>query len=295
MDVVAVDTVVEVGTACSDRDQAEAGIRALLAGARAPKRGGSGHWKIVLRVSKLPKGGREAHATITDDDDVVVSERTLSDATSKTCLPLARAAGAWATLVFDDELTRAEAEASKKSEIDSPRAPVVNEIWEPRDVDKVVRTETESTIEVGAASFVRAGFGSPGTVGGTPWMSIEVSPSWVLRPSLAFGHFMGEDAGLSNVGARVDFCRRIPGNYVDRKGIMLDLCGDTAFDVVWPHDASGARASIGASINLRGELGAGFTSEVRAMGGIAFLQSQMTAVNASPLGMGAEVGLAKRF
>ena len=298
------DAVVEVASdSCSDRDRAEAGIVAAIAGARAPKRGGAGHWKVVLRVSKLAKGGREAEATIIDDAGVVVSQRTVSDPVSRTCLPLARAVGAWATLVLDDELTRARSDSEREKR---DEAPVVDtsetRVARAADSDTGGTAPREFHFDLGTAMFVKSGFGSGSIAGVAPFVAFEVAPSWLLRPSITMGRstggtvLQGSTYEFVAAGARVDFCRRIPGNYIERRGIELDLCAGTDFSVLWDRDVSGTRATIGPSMDLRGELGAGIAAEVRGMGGIAWEQSQLRGAGAqSRFGGAVELGLSMRF
>lgn len=298
------DAVVEVASdSCSDRDRAEAGIIAAIAGARAPKHGGAGHWKIMLRVSKLAKGGREAEATILDDAGAVVSQRTVSDPSSRTCLALARAVGAWATLVLDDEMTRAR-EDGEKREREEP--PVVDtsetRVARAADSDTGGITPRAFHFDLGTAMFVKSGFGAGSIVGVAPFVAFEVAPSWMLRPSISMGRSTGGAAlegsryVFSTAGARVDFCRRIPGNYIERRGIELDLCAGTDFSVLWDRDISGTRATVGPSMDLRGELGAGIAAEVRGMGGLAWEQSQLRGSGAqSRFGGAVELGLSMRF
>ncbi len=301
------DAVVEVvRDSSSDRDRAEAGIIAAIAGARAPKRGGAGHWKIMLRVSKLAKGGREAEATIIDDAGVVVSQRTVSDPASRTCLPLARAVGAWATLVLDDEMTRAREDGEREKRdgvpVDEGSHASETRVARAADSDTGGTAPREFRFDLGTSMFVKSGFGAGSMAGVAPFVAFEVAPSWLLRPSILMGRSTGGTAlegtnyVFSTAGARVDFCRRIPGNYIERRGIELDLCAGTDFSVLWDRDVSGTRATVGPSMDLRGELGAGIAAEVRGMGGIAWEQSQLRGQGAqSRLGGAVELGLSMRF
>jgi hypothetical protein len=58
--------------------------------------------------SARPSTSKSAEAVIVDDAGTIVAQRTLSDRNLRSCLPLARAVGAWATLVLDAEMVRAK-------------------------------------------------------------------------------------------------------------------------------------------------------------------------------------------
>jgi hypothetical protein len=101
-------------------------------------------------------------------------------------------------------------------------------------------------------------------------MTVAWSEIWVLRPSLAIGTSTAPIAsntpGGANVtyfGGRIDFCRRIPGNYIDRRGLEVDLCGGGDGGVAASKINDVVRASLGTSVVLRGELGNNFGVETR--------------------------------
>src|SRR5688572_23986205 len=105
VDAIAVEVVVETTSACPDRARAHAALADALASARAPKRGGPANtWMVRLGVDNDAKN-KKATARIIDDRGATVAERTVDDRAA--CTPLARALGAWAALVLDDELARA--------------------------------------------------------------------------------------------------------------------------------------------------------------------------------------------
>jgi hypothetical protein len=101
---------------------------------------------------------------------------------------------------------------------------------------------------------------------------------------------------VSYLGARADICRRIPGNYLDRRGIEADLCAGVDGGVVTPTTLANPqtlRLGTGPAVAMRGELGGGAALEVRAATGANLLQfaSDMT-----PLVYAcAELGLSVRF
>src|SRR5262245_34551496 len=105
VDAIPVEVVVEATSACPDRARAQAALADALASARAPKRGGPARtWMVRLAVADDAKT-KKGTALILDDTGTTVAEHAIADRTA--CTPLARALGAWATLVLDDELARA--------------------------------------------------------------------------------------------------------------------------------------------------------------------------------------------
>lgn len=108
---------------------------------------------------------------------------------------------------------------------------------------------------------------------------------------------------LSHLGARVDFCRRIPGNYVERRGVELDLCagvegGVVTSDALASDGRSGTagRAGIGPAANLRGELGGGLALEVRTLFGTNLVATSILDESRPPLVFAsAELGVSMRL
>jgi hypothetical protein len=86
------------------------------------------------------------------------------------------------------------------------------------------RPDKMPTLELGVSSTMTTGYGSGAApvVGADVFAQIHLRESIFLRPALGFG------AGMTNptsVGrGRVDACLRIPGNYIDRRGLELDTC-----------------------------------------------------------------------
>ena len=128
-----------------------------------------------------------------------------------------------------------------------------------------------------------------GISGLSPFVAVEVANAWVLRPSLAFGRStQGTRPPIMNhVGGRADFCRRIPGNYIERRGIEADLCAGVEGGVVTTQTGPSARGAnagrlgVGPSATLRGELGWGVALEVRGLLGANLLRSPLLATTAS--------------
>jgi hypothetical protein len=150
--------------------------------------------------------------------------------------------------------------------------------------------------------LLRNGVASSGGVfGASPFMTVAFTEYWVLRPSLALGTStspiepdLSRRANLTYFGGRIDFCRRVPGNYIDRRGIELDLCagGEGGYTTSSINDV--ARASLGPSAVLRGELGANFGLETRMVVGANLLRGGL-GEDAPFFTAAGEVGASVRF
>jgi len=280
VDAVAVEVVIEAKSTCSDRARAQAALTDALATARAPKRGTSSSWIVELAVEN-----GSAAATILDDRGEVVAERTVTDHNARACLPFARAVAAWAALVLDDELARARdaaevvppaRRASSASVAES--SPVLTPQETPpgyRDRDEPAPAK-DRTIEIGMMGYLRDGLvASSGFAGATPFVTVEVQPSWFVRPALAFGTSTTADVPYWHAGGRFDFCRRIPGNYMERRGLELDLCLGAEGSDVASRTGSALRVAGGPSGSFRGELGAGTSLELRLAGGYNFARAAL--------------------
>lgn len=323
LDTVPAAVVLESSTLCADRDRARAALNDALLGARAPTHGGQRPhgprptgaegtpWTLTMTVTRGEGGGRSVGATIADDAGKVVAERTLSDRGVGGCLPLARAVGAWASLVLDAEMNRATDSTPEPMGVPlstSSSAPIGGDgdpgARPPSGPDVVTPDPAAAppkNLELGTMMYIRNGLTPTGGMAGlSPFVTIEVAKSWVLRPALYFGRstdaFSGGDDSapkVSHLGARADFCRRIPGNYTDRRGIEADLCAGLEGGVVTNTSRPG-RLGTGPSFDIRGELGAGVALELRGLVGANLLPfangDQMPLVFAS-----AEVGVSVRL
>ncbi len=308
MEAVAVDTVIEVLADCSDRTRAEVLHADLLRGARGPRRSqtADARWQMRTVVSTDESGARSVYAEIRDDGGRLVADRTVSDRTNGSCVALARAAGAWAQIVLDAELARAP-ETRRPEE---PTASSANG-WIPEDADRLADTEERRdpaegtrTYQVGTMLFLRNGAAATGGMFGVaPFLAIAFSERWVLRPSVMYGTSTSRvppDASnsenVSSIGGRLDACRRLRGNYLDHRGIELDVClgGDGAR--VWSSREAVGRGSVGPSAVLRGELGYGFGLEVRPIFGVNLNRARfMDAGELPPFVVAAELGASVRF
>lgn len=308
VDAVSVDAFVEARAECSDLERARAALAEALAGAKAPRRArdAAGRWSVTVRVSRMAgaTSAKSADATIVDDRGTVVAERTVNDPAARACLPLARAVGAWASLVLDDELGRARDDAPPLEPVTATTAATG---WEPQaarrpldapaddvDPDRGPPPPRTATIEVGSSMYLRGGDGSGGVAGIAPFATFEVAHGWLLRPSLMFGRATSPDGDarlLTHGGGRADFCRRIPGNYIERRGIELDVCGGSDLTIARGEPI----VTAGPSMVLRGELGAGLAVELRGVSGVVLLQGPFSTAGGAPFMGAAELGLSMRL
>jgi hypothetical protein len=334
VDSSTVEAVLEARAECADAERAQAVLADAVLGARAPRHGTAGGWTLTVWVSRAPAtatNGRRAlsaEAEITDDRGVVVAQRTVTDRAAKACAPLAKAVGAWATLVLDAELSRAKDEISPPewtapapADATTGGVPVAPERAAAAWPDMPAAAPTpKRTIELGTMVYLRNGLSETGGAAGVaPYVSLEVAPSWMLRPGVLVGRSTalvpftddGSQSGFfSQYAIRVDFCRRIPGNYIERRGIELDLCAGSDAGVVLPTDVrtdAGVHApavspqahgtlSLGPSAILRGELGAGLALEVRGIAGANVLRSGFGTEGDAPiLAIGGELGVSWRL
>ena len=337
VDALAVEVVLESQADCADLERARAALSEALVAARAPAHGGSRlrgvrptspsagpHWTMTMSVAPAPanastrsQGTKSAEAVIVDDAGTIVAQRTLNDRNARACLPLARAVGAWASLVLDAELVRAKDEdgtlTTPTADDDGPptvKAPMRLVRTHP-DADTgsssgdapLPSPKAQRALEIGSMVYVRNGvLASGGMAGISPFVAVELADAWVLRPSLAFGRSTEGAVGMSHVGGRADLCRRIPGNYTERRGIEADLCAGFEGGILTsqtsptaPGDSVG-RAGFGPAVTLRGELAGGVALEVRGLVGANFIHAALRGQGEAPLVFAAaELGISVRL
>jgi hypothetical protein len=304
VDAVAVEAVLEASGVCADLDRARAVLVEALASAKAPRRGGGprrgDRWTLSVRVSRAPGNTKAADASILDDAGAVVSQRTLADRGG--CTTIARGIGAWATLVIDAELNRAHDEPEAPAPAPgAPREglgavpPGAEQAALPRgDADHAPLPVRGGNIEVGGAVYFRGGGAGGGIVGLAPFVVVEVSSGWLVRPSLAFGSTKGPSGtNPAHLGARFDFCRRIPGNYIERRGLEADLCAGADGGVI-TSEIPAALMSVGPAMALRGDLGAGLMLELRGGVGANLLDAAEVATRSAVTG-DAQIGVSGRL
>jgi hypothetical protein len=139
----------------------------------------------------------------------------------------------------------------------------------------LAHAKEERDVEIGAASLIMTGTGNSLVAGGSIFEVSEVGAGWFLRPSLAMGRTVNElvpgSDGFATLGAgRFDACKRIPGNYLERRGLQVDLCAgpEVGFlNVGGPQPGSSSQTlpllAFGPSIDFRGELGNALSVLVR--------------------------------
>jgi hypothetical protein len=292
---------------------AEEALRRALDPAKAP----GPAWKVALRVA-ADHGVLHASGEITDETGAPVAHRAMD---GRECTGLARAIGVWASLVLD-------AEVERKKQVPPPPIPPPSqpaaELWPaPEPPEKpspeaalfLAHSAEQRQIEVGLASYVMTGTGTGMIAGGSLFAVSEVGGGWFLRPALAAGWTFAEVVPTTHaygtLGAgRFDACKRIPGNYLEKSGIQLDLCGGT--DVGFLHvdaqnaSSTGAKAepavtlglfAVGPSIDLRGELGNELSVLVRGVAELNILSNSEANGTVSPslLIARTEVGLSWRL
>jgi hypothetical protein len=267
---------------CVDTNKAEEVLRRSLAPALAPR----GSWSVIVRFSA--KGAvLTVEGEITDEVDAPVAHRIFSE-TGAECSSLARAVGVWASLVLDAEVDR----ASQTPPPAPPPPPPLNPLpvaLQP--VEKPVPEKTfllshpegERTLELGTSTFILGGTGAGVVVGVTLFAVAEVGRGWFLRPAVLVGRtleeiYPGSDVYATLVAGRFDACGRIPGFYIERHGIQLDVCGGAEFGFqrydssstfsgmsMNPSHSDGV-LGVGPSATLRGELGNGLALLIRGVG-----------------------------
>jgi hypothetical protein len=160
------------------------------------------------------------------------------------------------------------------------------------------------TYEIGTMLFLRNGAAATGGIFGVaPFATMTFAERWVVRPSVGIGTStsrvppdQANNENLRSFGGRLDLCRRMPGNYIDHRGIEFDACagGDTTY--VWSDLKEAVRASIGPSAILRGEIGQNFGLEIRSMLGVNLARDgRGMGADLPPFVVALELGASVRF
>jgi hypothetical protein len=254
-------------------------------------------WVVNVHLEINRRHTVTAESEITDDDGMTVAHRTLVGAD---CDGLARAAGVWASLVLDTEMTHASAGAEPKEEAEAELqkaeeahpeapwpAPAAREEPPPEADVFYEHPEARRDFEAGAAVFLMTGTGGAAVGGASPFLTIEAGHGIYWRPSLVFGQSLTSlspdaDARATVAAGRVDACVRMPGLYTQHRGIQLDAClgSDAGAMLVGgtgkghagapTNDFSTPYASVGPSLELRGELGSSLSARLRGLLGENF-------------------------
>jgi hypothetical protein len=232
------------------------------------------------------------------------------------CSALARAVGVWASLVLDAELERSGSSSKAPPPSPAPRTASVEEAASPSPVQLwpapaprekpqpearllLAHPEGERTIEVGLTTFLMGGTGSGIVAGPSAFAVFEVGRGWFLRPTVAVARTLEDLSPSSDAtwgAARFDACGRVPGFYLERRGIQLDVCGGAEGGVLAGSGWLLPFAAVGPSMGLRGELGGDLSAMVRAVAEVNLLRDTSTPGVDPSLFVGrAEVGLSWRI
>ncbi len=279
--------VLERPAPCTDSGKAEELLGRALAPSNAPGPG----WTVTVRFERDGRRLR-ADGEISDGAAAPVAHRELEESTSE-CSALARAMGVWASLVLDDEVERSKqlvppAPPAAAPADTAPRgwpAPAPPEKPYPEAALFLKHPEAERTIELGVSSFLMGGTGSGVVAGPSLFAVLESGHGWFLRPAIAVGRSIESLTPTSDVYAtwgttRFDACGRMPGFYLERRGMQFDVCGGGELGFLHfdspsiPPSTSGASPqpvsgrtipvfAVGPSFGLRGELGSDLSALVR--------------------------------
>jgi hypothetical protein len=302
--------VVDAHDVCSNLEQAQDALRAALGASNAPEAG----WR--LRVFDERRGTHIiVTANLDDAQGNAVAHRVIDATASDRCDGVISALGVWAGLVLDAEAAKAKAHpkasppastvnpsTTTNASTTNPNVPLIQPGGE-LNPDAGAPPPHRSTIEIGASGTLQ---NSPLTlndsalVGGQVFALLEVARSFFLRPTLGGAGGIGSNAIY--VDGRLDACLRVPGNYVEHRGLLLDMCAGTelaAFNHITTGIGGGfgppnwdAIFSIGPTIGLRGDLASDLSVEVRGLAGFNILH---TGDAIELLCVRAEVGLTWRL
>jgi hypothetical protein len=262
----------------------------------------------VVNVHLESSGGRviAAESEITDDDGMSVAHRSLSGAD---CDGIGRALGVWASLVLETEVRH----ASARGEPEPP--PPVNEpdtrppapwpapapVQQPSpEHDWYLHHGEKRDLEIGLGAFLMTGPGSMAVVGPTAYVVVEGGHGVFLRPAVLAGQTVDSRAIMA--ATRFDACLRMPGLYNEHRGMQLDACAgaDLGFDIVGgppsgtmggtPGNQTLPYASLGPSLELRGELGSSLSATLRGVTGFNLFQNDVKDASGNDLQLMAWMG-----
>ncbi len=243
-----------------------------------------------------------------DADGVAVASRSLTT-DGAVCASLAKGIGVWASLVLDAEVERAKSALRAESPDDplaGPPAARSTSLWPttappepiPPEADVFLsHSRDKRTVELGLETFVMGGTGGGVVVGPTLYGIFEAAHGFFLRPTLLAGHSIGQlsqsaVAPATFVGSRFDACARLPGMYLERRGMQLDLCGGG--EIGFSRVDSGVVAegppgsnpnltqpflALGPSFGLRGELGSSLSATIRGVTDLSVLRDEVLLSN----------------
>jgi hypothetical protein len=260
-------------------------------------------WVVNVRLEGAGTRIITAESEITDDDGMSVAHRSLS---GSDCDGLARAVGIWASLVLETEMRHQSRHSDpspppQSAEPDAtpaapwPPAPVPQPSPEPAGgvptQDWYVHHGEKRNLEIGLGGFLMTGAGAA-VAGPSPFIVVEGGNGVFLRPAVLVGQSVASlaqnyDSRATVAATRFDTCLRIPGLYNDHRGMQLDTCAGADLGFVLDGSRSGTRgaagksvtvpnASIGPSMELRGEMGSALSATVRGVTGVNLFQQTYT-------------------
>jgi hypothetical protein len=290
-------------------DRAQASLREALGGSVAPQ----GGWR--LRVFDERRGTHFiVTANLDDAQGNGVAHRVIDATASDKCDGVISALGVWAALVLDAEVAKARAHpkpaaperahpgtGTQKGAPPGEGTTAAESGLAPTGVaepDAGAPQPHRRTIEIGAGGTLE---NSPVTttdaalVGGDVFMLVEIVRSFFLRPSIAASASIGSPS--TYYSTRLDACLRVPGNYTEHRGLLLETCAGTEIGAIdhdqgLPNHATDAVFSIGPTIGLRGDFASDLSVEVR---GLAGFNVAHTGDVIELLSMRAELGLTWRL
>jgi hypothetical protein len=302
--------VVDAHDVCPDLEQAQTALREALGGSMAPQAG----WR--LRVFDERRGTHViVTANLDDAQGNAVAHREIESTSADRCAGVISALGVWAALVLDAEVAKAKAHPRTEPPPQPPRNPnsddgshtgVVAGRSDVPGADAGAPPPRGKAIEIGASGVLMTSpldnAAPPGgaVVGGDVFMLFELARSFFLRPAFIGGALIGQSSAGFYAG-RIDACLRIPGNYVDHRGLLLDACAGTevgALDhAVNPMDPASPHTTdvlfaLGPTIGLRGDLASDLSVEVR---GIVDFNVAHTGDQIALLALRAELGFTWRL
>jgi hypothetical protein len=299
--------VMEQPAPCAEQNGVEELFARPLASSRGPRAG----WTVHVRILREGAGLR-ARGELWDETDAVVAERTFTSG-ARSCAPLAKALGVWATITLDEELVKAteaakNAEAAKSDTSASSTTSTTGAtysraamMWPPPappllpDPDRSNTPRRKRTFEVGVSSLLMGGTGTGALVGPSFFAVVETAPGLLLRPTLAFASTVQEQrSGFWGI-ARVDACGRIPGNYKESRGIQIDLCAGPEVGFLHAMYGTFPTVAVGPAVSMRGDISATLAAEIRGIGLVNLIREHLDEVARVPALAGrAEVGITWR-
>jgi hypothetical protein len=295
--------VVDAHDVCDNLEQAQSALHEALGGSVAPEEG----WR--LRVFDERRG---THVIVTANlDDAkgnAVAHREIDSTSSDRCAGVISALGVWAALVLDAEVAKVKAHPTTTTP--SPLPPptpstTVAPAIQAADADAGAPPpqHTGHAIEIGASGMLQSsplsGFDSA-LVGGNVFMLFELARSFLIRPALGSEGIIVGGAGSASGGyyeTRLDACLRIPGNYTEHRGLLLDACAGGEVGVLdfWVQGIHQTDVifQVGPTIALRGDLASDLSVEVRGL--VGFNVAHTAQETLGLLALRAEVGLTWRL